>query len=94
MVCGEEKAPFKRSLGGAASRVMWRDSSGRALGDAWAGFVHHRPEQWVWSRFRHYASEDAGPVLVNEQRTAELLVRETGQDEDNERWQQIDPQHK
>jgi len=33
------------------------------------------PEQWAWSSFRHYAYDDAGPVLVNEQQRAELKVR-------------------
>ena len=34
-----------------------------------------RPEQWRWSSFRHYAYAEAGPVLVNEARTAELHIR-------------------
>ncbi len=34
------------------------------------------PQEWEWSSFRHYASGDRGPVLVNEQRKAELHVRE------------------
>jgi putative transposase len=34
------------------------------------------PEQWVWSSFRHYASRELGPVLVNETQKAELRVRE------------------
>jgi putative transposase len=34
-----------------------------------------RPEQWRWSSFRHYAYGEAGPVLVNEARTAELQSR-------------------
>jgi putative transposase len=34
------------------------------------------PEQWVWSSFRHYASGELGPVLVNETQKAELRVRE------------------
>jgi putative transposase len=34
------------------------------------------PEQWVWSSFRHYASGELGPVLVNETQKAELQVRE------------------
>jgi len=29
-----------------------------------------RPEEWRWSSFRHYAYGEAGPVLVNEARTA------------------------
>ena len=34
------------------------------------------PQLWAWSSFRHYASGERGPVLVNEQRKAELRVRE------------------
>ena len=34
------------------------------------------PQQWRWSSFRHYAFDEAGPVLVNEPRKAELKVRE------------------
>jgi putative transposase len=34
------------------------------------------PEQWMWSSFRHYAFDEAGPVLVNEQQKAQLKVRE------------------
>ena len=34
-----------------------------------------KPEQWRWSSFRHYAFGESGPVLVNEQRKAELRVR-------------------
>jgi putative transposase len=26
------------------------------------------PEQWAWSSYRHYAYDEAGPVLVNEPR--------------------------
>ena len=33
------------------------------------------PEQWAWSSFRHYKTGEAGPVLVNEQRPAELKLR-------------------
>ena len=32
------------------------------------------PEQWRWSSFRHYAFGESGPVLVNEQRKAELRI--------------------
>ena len=32
------------------------------------------PEQWCWSSYRHYAYGEAGPVLVNEQKRAELKV--------------------
>lgn len=38
------------------------------------GFVLE-PEQWPWSSFRHYAHDEAGPVLANEQKPAELKVR-------------------
>ena len=33
------------------------------------------PGQWAWSRVRHYASGERGPVLVNEIQKAELRVR-------------------
>jgi len=33
------------------------------------------PEQWAWSSFRHYAYDERGPVLVNEQRRGVLRVR-------------------
>jgi putative transposase len=33
------------------------------------------PEQWLWSSYRHYATGEKGPVLVNETQTAELRVR-------------------
>ena len=33
------------------------------------------PQQWAWSSFRHYALDEAGPVLVNEQQKAEPRVR-------------------
>ena len=33
------------------------------------------PQQWAWSSFRHYAYDEPGPVLVNEQLKAELTVR-------------------
>jgi putative transposase len=33
------------------------------------------PGQWEWSSYRHYASGEPGPVVVNEQRKAELRVR-------------------
>jgi putative transposase len=33
------------------------------------------PEQWRWSSFRHYAYEEVGAVLINEQKKAELKVR-------------------
>jgi putative transposase len=35
------------------------------------------PEQWAWSSFRHYAYGEAGPVLVNEARRAELKMRDS-----------------
>ncbi len=34
------------------------------------------PDQWAWSSFRWYAHGERGPVLVNEQRPAELKMRE------------------
>jgi putative transposase len=34
------------------------------------------PEQWEWSSYRHYATGEPGPVLVNEARKAELSVRQ------------------
>jgi putative transposase len=34
-----------------------------------------KPEEWLWSSFRHYAYEERGPVLVNEARKAELRIR-------------------
>jgi putative transposase len=34
------------------------------------------PQQWAWSSVRHYAGGERGPVMVNEQRKAELRVRE------------------
>ena len=34
-----------------------------------------KPEDWLWSSFRHYAYGEPGPVLVNETRRAELHVR-------------------
>jgi len=33
------------------------------------------PQEWAWSSFRHYAYDEPGPVLVNEQLKAELKVR-------------------
>ena len=33
------------------------------------------PEQWYWSSFRFYACGQSGPVLVNEQKPAELKLR-------------------
>jgi len=33
------------------------------------------PQDWAWSSFRHYAYDEAGPVLVNEPEKAELRVR-------------------
>jgi len=34
------------------------------------------PEQWAWSSFRWYAHGERGPVLVNEQKKAEMKPRE------------------
>ncbi len=33
------------------------------------------PQDWAWSSFRHYAYDEAGPVLVNEPEKAELRIR-------------------
>jgi len=33
-----------------------------------------KPEDWVWSSFRHYAYGERGPVLVNETQKAELQI--------------------
>ena len=33
------------------------------------------PEQWAWSSYRHYATGERGPVLVNEAQKAEMRVR-------------------
>ena len=47
-------------------------------------YIHRNPvkrglvqesQQWPWSSFRHYAYDEAGPVLVNEPHKAELRVR-------------------
>jgi putative transposase len=34
------------------------------------------PELWAWSSYRHYAYGEAGPVVVNEPRRAELRPRQ------------------
>jgi hypothetical protein len=34
-----------------------------------------KPEEWLWSSFRHYAYGEPGPVLVNETQKAELHIR-------------------
>jgi len=34
-----------------------------------------KPEEWLWSSFRHYAYGDRGPVLVDETQEAELRIR-------------------
>jgi len=34
------------------------------------------PQQWAWSSFRHYADGEPGPVLVNQERKAELRIRQ------------------
>jgi REP element-mobilizing transposase RayT len=36
------------------------------------------PEQWAWSSFRHYAYDERGTVLVNEQQPAVLKMRQAG----------------
>jgi putative transposase len=33
------------------------------------------PQQWAWSSYRHYATGEHGPVLVNEAQMAEMRVR-------------------
>ena len=35
-----------------------------------------QPEQWPWRSFRHYAYNERGPVLINEQQRAVITVRE------------------
>ncbi len=37
-----------------------------------------QPEQWAWSSFRHYAYDEPGIVVVNQQRAAVLRVRRAG----------------
>ena len=34
-----------------------------------------KPEEWLWSSFRHYAYGERGPVLVDETQKAELRIR-------------------
>jgi putative transposase len=34
-----------------------------------------KPEDWLWSSFRHYAYGEPSPVLVNETKKAELHIR-------------------
>ena len=34
-----------------------------------------KPEEWLWSSFRHYAYGERGPLLVNETPKAELCIR-------------------
>jgi putative transposase len=34
-----------------------------------------KPEDWLWSSFRHYGYGEPGPVLVNETKKAELHIR-------------------
>jgi len=33
------------------------------------------PEEWPWSSYRYYAYDECGRVLVNEQQTAEMVIR-------------------
>jgi len=33
------------------------------------------PQQWPWSSYQFYACDEQGPVLVNEQQTAEMVIR-------------------
>jgi REP-associated tyrosine transposase len=35
------------------------------------------PDQWRWSSFRYYAYGESGPVLVNEERPAQMKIRAT-----------------
>jgi hypothetical protein len=35
----------------------------------------HQGKQWLWSSYRHYAYDEPGPAMVNEQRRAEMRVR-------------------
>jgi putative transposase len=46
-------------------------------------YIHQNPvkrglvpasDQWAWSSFRYYAYDEAGPVLVNERKIAELKL--------------------
>jgi putative transposase len=50
-------------------------------------YMHHNPvkrglvlepDQWRWSSYRYYACGESGPVLLNEQKKAELTVRAPG----------------
>ena len=34
-----------------------------------------KPEEWRWSSYRHYATGEPGPVLINEERKAEMRIR-------------------
>ena len=34
------------------------------------------PGDWSWSSYRYYAYDERGPVLVNGQQTAEMMIRE------------------
>jgi len=34
-----------------------------------------KPEEWLWSSFRHYAYGERGPVLINDIQKAELHIR-------------------
>jgi len=61
-------------------------------------YMHHNPvkrglvlepEQWAWSSFRHYAYEERGPVLVNEQRRGVLRVR--GEAGNSAAWDMFSP---
>jgi putative transposase len=39
------------------------------------GGLVSKPEEWQWSSYRHYATGEPGPVLINEERKAELRIR-------------------
>jgi hypothetical protein len=61
--------------------VVWTDKKVTEKLD----YMHENPvkrglvanaEDWAWSSFRHYAFDEAGPVLVNERQLAKLGTRE------------------
>jgi len=54
--------------------------------EKWATRLVLEPEPWAWSSFRWYSLGERGPVLVNEQRRAEmsLCARETFAEPTNE----------
>ena len=58
----------------AASRLTRNFASLHASQSRSEGLVL-KPEEWLWSSFRHYAYGERGPVLVNEIRNAEFHIR-------------------